>query len=128
MPKKPTPTRAGLVQQKIAQLQPPRERSPAKRRRPSDRGDSSGMESVRELLEEQLEQFALIKEEFKEIASNMKTELSSLSQRVKDLEEHTNKKDAEIEVLKKQLEKKNLIMTELQKKSINLRSSPSCRH
>ena len=87
----------GFIQQRIQELQP-RSASPQKRRRKTS-GElaETGTCELREMLEQQMTEFSKLRDEFQSIADMMKTELGSLRERVRDLEEHTNRKEEEME-------------------------------
>ena len=101
----PPPAAAGrgLIQQKIQQLQP-RSTSPQKRRRRLSGETETGMEVVKDMIERQMAEFAKLRDEFQQIANSMRTELGSLKVRITDLEEHTNRKDEELEKMGRRLE------------------------
>ena len=83
------------------------EHSPSKRQRSSPGADRvpAEMNSIRELLEEQFEKFAKLKEDFQEIADSMKAEFGALKQRVTDLEMHIERKDEETELLQEKVQR-----------------------
>ena len=83
------------------------EHSPSKRKRSSPGTDRvpAEMDSIRELLEEQFEKFAKLKEDFQEIADSMKAEFGALKQRVHDLEVHIERKDEETEILQEKVQR-----------------------
>ena len=93
----------GLIQQKIQQLQP-RSTSPQKRRRRLSGETETGIEMVKDMIERQMAEFAKLRDEFQQIANSMRTELGSLKVRITDLEEHTNRKDEELEKMGRRLE------------------------
>ena len=96
-------TAPSFVQQTIRQLGQDRSASPQKRRRQQDGEPTGALEQIKELIETQMSEFAKLKEEFQCIADTMKSELNSLKLRVSDLEEHTNRKDEELEDMGRRL-------------------------
>lgn len=110
------PVGRGFIQQKIQQLQP-RSTSPQKRRRPeSGETAETGMEVVKEMIERQMAEFSKLRDEFQGIADSIKTELGTLKVRVKDLEEHTNRKDAELDSMNQRLRASENMCYDLQEK------------
>lgn len=97
-------TAPGLVQQTIRQLNKDRSVSPQKRRRQSGE-NTNPLEEVKALIEAQMEEFAKLREEFQDLANSLKAEVSSLTTRVKDLEEHVNNKDNEMEEMEVRLKR-----------------------
>ena len=61
------------------------------------------MEGLKEMIERQMSEFSKLRDEFQEIADSMRTELGSLKVRIRDLEEHTNRKDEELESMDRRL-------------------------
>ena len=104
-----------FVQQTIRQLGQDRSASPQKRRRQQSGEPPGTLDQIRELIETQMCEFGKLKEEFQCIADTMKAELSSIKERVKDLEDHTNRKDEEIEGMEKRLKQAEERVVTLQK-------------
>ena len=92
-----------FVQQTIKQLGQDRSASPQKRRRQQSGEPVGTLDQIKELIETQMSEFGKLKEEFQGIADTMKAELSSLKERMKDLEDHTNRKDEELDNIEKRL-------------------------
>ena len=104
-----------FVQQTIRQLGQDRSASPQKRRRQHSGEPTGTLDQIKDLIETQMSEFTKLKEEFQCIADTMKTELTSLKDRVKDLEEHTNRKEEELQSMEKRLKQSEEAVEALQK-------------